>query len=86
MIQQAVEDRGGHAGVGKDGRIEIDNSAAERAATIYSLIMTAKLNGMNPQAWLTDVLCRIAEHPGARLAELRPWAWGAPRAQAEHAA
>lgn len=44
-----------------------------RAAMIYSLIMTAKLNGVDPQAWLTQALANIAEHPAARLAELLPW-------------
>jgi len=47
----------------------------ERAATIYTLIMTAKLNGVDPQAWLADVLARVAEHPAHRLDELLPWNW-----------
>jgi transposase len=46
-----------------------------RAAMIYSMIMTAKLNGIDPHAWLADVLARIADHPAARLAELLPWHW-----------
>ena len=46
-----------------------------RAAMIYSLIMTTKLNGVDPLAWLADVLARIADHPAARLAELLPWHW-----------
>lgn len=79
-----------------DGRIEIDNNAAERAiravalgrknylfagsdaggeraALIYSLIGTARLNGLDPQAYLTAVLERIAEHPVNRVDELLPW-------------
>ncbi len=79
-----------------DGRIEIDNNAAERAlrgvalgrgnylfmgsdaggeraASIYSLVETAKLNGLDPQAYLRDVLTRIAEHPINRIDELLPW-------------
>ena len=79
-----------------DGRIEIDNNAAERvlravalgrknylfagsdsggerAATIYSLIGTAKLNGLDPEAYLREVLLRIADHPIKRIAELLPW-------------
>lgn len=58
----------------------------ERAAMIYSLIMTAKLNGLDPHAWLADVLARIADHPAAQLAELLPWNWSALRDQLERAA
>lgn len=79
-----------------DGRLEMDNNAAERslravalgrknylfagsdrggesAAVLYSLIGTAKLNGINPEAYLRNVLSRIAEHPINRIAELLPW-------------
>ena len=48
---------------------------AERAAVMATLIMTAKLNDVDPQAWLADVLDRIAEHPVQRLDELLPWNW-----------
>jgi len=44
----------------------------ERAAAIYSLIATAKLKRVDPQAWLADVLRRIADHPASRLNELFP--------------
>jgi transposase len=47
----------------------------QRAAAMYSLIVTAKMNGVDPQAWLTDVLSRIAAHPAHRLDELLPWNW-----------
>jgi len=47
----------------------------ERAAAMYSLIVTAKMNDIDPQAWLADVLARIAEHPASRLDELLPWNW-----------
>lgn len=47
----------------------------ERAAAIYTLLQTAKLNDVDPQAWLADVLARIASHPAARLSELLPWNW-----------
>ena len=79
-----------------DGRIEIDNNAAERAlrcvalgrknflfagsdaggdraAALYSLLGTAKLNGYNPEAFLREVLTRIGDHPITRIAELLPW-------------
>jgi transposase len=54
----------------------------ERAAAIYSLIATAKLNGVDPQAWLADVLRRIADHPAPRLDELLPWRWKRPEISA----
>jgi len=47
----------------------------QRAAAMYSLIITAKMNGVDPQAWLADVLLRIATHPAHRLDELLPWHW-----------
>jgi transposase len=53
----------------------------QRAAAMYSLIVTAKMNGVDPQAWLADVLSRIATHPAHRLDELLPWNW-TPRALA----
>lgn len=79
-----------------DGRLEIDNNAAERAlrgiavgrknwlftgsdqgghraATVYSLVETAKLNKVDPEAWLRDTIARIADHPQRRIDELLPW-------------
>jgi transposase len=47
----------------------------QRAAAMYSLIVTAKMNGIDPQAWLADTLARIATHPAHRLDELLPWNW-----------
>jgi transposase len=47
----------------------------QRAAAMYSLIVTAKMNDVDPQAWLADVLARIATHPAHRLDELLPWKW-----------
>jgi len=80
----------------EDGRVEMDNNAAERAlravavgrknylfagsdgggeraAAIYSLLGSAKLNGIDPQVYLTSVLRRIADHPINRIDELLPW-------------
>ena len=57
----------------------------ELAAAMCTLIATAKLNGVDPQAWLADVLARIAELPHTRVHELLPWNWKATRDQT-HAA
>jgi transposase len=51
----------------------------DRAAAMYSLIITAKLNDVDPRAWLADVLARIADHPASRLHELLPWNWAQAR-------
>lgn len=45
----------------------------ERAAAIYSLLGSAKLNGLDPEAYLSNLLARIADHPVNRIAELLPW-------------
>ena len=73
-----------------DGRICLTNNAAERrkswlfagsdrgaerAAVMATLIMTAKLNDVDPQAWLADVLVRINDHAVHKLDELLPWNW-----------
>jgi hypothetical protein len=49
------------------------DTGGERAAVIYSLIGTAKLNGIDPEAYLRDVLARIADHPINQVNELLPW-------------
>ena len=58
---------------------------AERAAALYSLIETAKLNDLDPEAYLRDVLGRIAEHPASKLDELLPWRWKPQEATAKAA-
>jgi hypothetical protein len=55
---------------------------ADRAAIMATLISTAKLNDVDPHAWLADVLSRIADLPQGRLAELLPWHWKRPTLQA----
>jgi transposase len=57
----------------------------ERAAAAYTLIATAKLNDINPQAWLADVLARIADHPASQIHELLPWHWKPTQRQADAA-
>ena len=56
-----------------------------RAAAMYTLIGTARLNDVDPQAWLADVLGRIAETPQNRLEALLPWNWK-PASQRDFAA
>jgi transposase len=51
------------------------DTGGRRAAALYTLIETAKLNGIDPRAWLADVLERLPEHPAQRLHELLPWNW-----------
>jgi transposase len=51
------------------------DEGGRRAAAIYTLIQTAKLNDVDPQAWLADVLARLPDHPAKRISELLPWNW-----------
>jgi transposase len=51
------------------------DEGGRRAAAIYSLIATAKLNDVDPQAWLADVLALLPDHPARRIEELLPWQW-----------
>jgi hypothetical protein len=53
------------------------DGGGERAAAIYTLIETAKLNDVDPRAWIADVLARLQDHPAKRIAELLPWNWRA---------
>jgi transposase len=51
------------------------DEGGRRAAAIYTLIATAKLNDVDPQAWLADMLARLPDHPARRIGELLPWQW-----------
>jgi transposase len=51
------------------------DEGGRRAAAIYTLIATAKLNDIDPQAWLADVLARLPDHQAKRIHELLPWNW-----------
>jgi hypothetical protein len=55
------------------GNFAIGTAERKRAATIYSLIGTAKLNNLDPESYLREVLTRIAEYPINRIADLLPW-------------
>jgi transposase len=57
------------------------DNGGRRAAAIYTLIETAKLNDVDPQAWLADVLARLQDHPAKRIDELLPWNWQRERQQ-----
>jgi transposase len=58
----------------------------QRAAAMYSLIVSAKMNDIDPQAWLADVLARINDIPQSKLDELLPWNWKRQRAEDKSAA
>lgn len=57
------------------------DAGGHRAAAVYTLIQTARLNDVDPQAWLADVLARLQDHPAKRIGELLPWNWKRERAQ-----
>jgi transposase len=61
------------------------DAGGERAATIYTLVETAKLNDIDPRAWLADVLARLPDHPAKRMSELMPWSWRNPAVAASAA-
>jgi transposase len=58
----------------------------QRAAILYSLIVSAKLNDIDPQAWLADILARIAAHPAQRIDDLLPWNWRSAKLRTQPAA
>ena len=51
------------------------DEGGRRAAVMYTLIETARLNDVDPEAWLGDVISRIADHPNTKIDELLPWKW-----------
>jgi hypothetical protein len=53
------------------------DTGGDRAAMMYSIIQTAKLNGLDPQAYLGDIVGRIGDHQINRINELLPWNWSA---------
>jgi transposase len=57
------------------------DEGGRRAAALYTLIQTAKLNDVDPQAWLADILARLQDHPAKRIDELLPWNWTREHAQ-----
>jgi transposase len=57
------------------------DEGGHRAAAIYTLIQTANLNNVDPQAWLAHVLARVQDHPAKRVDELLPWNWEHQRSQ-----
>jgi transposase len=61
------------------------DEGGRRAAAFYTLIQTAKLNDLDPQAWLADVLARLPDHPARRISELLPWNCKSQKASAQAA-
>jgi transposase len=61
----------------KDWTFAGSDEGGRRAAAIYTLIQTAKLNSLDPQAWLADVLVRLPDHPASKVTDLLPWTWKA---------
>ena len=60
------------------GHYEVASDRGEdRAAALYTLIETARLNDVDPRAWLADVLARINDHPAKAIDDLLPWNWKA---------
>ena len=62
--------------LGRKNYLFVGSEAGGKAAAIaYTLIETAKLNGVDPQAWLADTLARLPDHKITRIDELLPWRW-----------
>jgi len=80
-----VRDRGVTSAGRKAWLFAGSDRGGQRAAVMFTLIQTAKLNDVDPQAWLADVLARIADHKITDLAALLPWNWSHP-IRVDHAA
>jgi transposase len=64
--------------LGRKNFLFVGSAGGGRSAAIaYTLIESAKLNGIDPQAWLADVLARLPDHPAKRVSDLLPWNWKA---------
>ena len=53
----------------------LSDAGGQRAACLYTIIETCRMNGLDPHAYLTDILGRIADHPINRIDQLLPWNW-----------
>ncbi len=62
------------------------DAGGHRAAAVYTLVETCKMNDLDPQAWLTDVLGRLPDHPANKVDDLLPWNWRSARQQSAAAA
>ena len=71
-LHRSINDCNAFAGQRSDHR-------RHRTAALYTLIETAKLNRIDPQAWLADVLARLPDHPARRIDDLLPWNWTEPQ-------
>ena len=82
-VEQRRRARAAGSAVGrKNWTFAGSDEGGRRAAAIYTLIATAKLNDVDPQAWLADMLARLPDHPARRIADLLPWQWCGSRRQA----
>jgi transposase len=57
------------------------DAGGHRAAAVFTLVETCKMNDVDPQAWLADVLARLPDHPANKVADLLPWNWRSARQQ-----
>ena len=78
MTNNAAEREQRAIAVGRKNWTNVGSDQGGRcAAAIYTLIQAAKLSGIDPQAWLADVLARLPDHPANKVNELLPWNWKA---------